>query len=233
MSDPVLYQVHPMCGLLSFSPYCVKVQLALRLKGIAFTTVDTLFPSVNPHNKVPFLVWGERKLEDSTAIIAALDESAGGPKLIPEDPKLRAEAHILEDWADESLYWQGVRVKFVLDDVWARIEPDFKKGFPMWLRLVGPAIARRQTLGKLSQQGLSRRSPELAEQELEGHLDALQTKLDGRSWLVGDAISIADVAVAAMLGQFTKRLSPKHAEAIAKRPALATMMAKVRELAKA
>jgi hypothetical protein len=133
MSDPVLYQVHPMCGLLSFSPYCVKVQLALRLKGIAFTTVDTLFPSVNPHNKVPFLVWGERKLEDSTAIIAALDESAGGPKLIPEDPKLRAEAHILEDWADESLYWQGVRVKFVLDDVWARIEPDFKKGFPIWL----------------------------------------------------------------------------------------------------
>jgi len=233
MSDPVLYQLHPICGLLSCSPYCVKVQLALRLKGIAFTTVNTLFPKVNPRNKVPFLVWGERRLEDSTAIIAAIDEAGSGPKLIPSDPKLRADAHILEDWADESLYWQGVRIKFALDDVWARIEPDFRLGFPAWMRLVGPTVARRQTIAKLSSQGLSRRSPELAEKELEEHLDSLQTKLDGRPWLVGESISIADVAVTAMLSQFTERVSPRHAAAIAKRPALAAMMAKVHELAKA
>jgi glutathione S-transferase len=232
MSDPVLYQLPPVCGLLSLSPYCVKVQLAFKLKKIPFTTVNTLFPRENPYNKVPFVVWGEKRLEDSTAIVAALDDLGSGPKLIPEDPKLRAQAHILEDWADESLYWQGVRIKFALDDVWKRIEPDFRAGFPTWMRPMGTLVARRQTLSKLEAQGLSRRASALAERELDQHLDALEATFAGRPWLVGDALSIADLAVTAMLSQLNERVSPVHAAAIAKRPALSAMMSKVHELAK-
>ncbi|MFT3841576.1 MAG: glutathione S-transferase family protein [Myxococcaceae bacterium] len=232
MSDPVLYQLPPACGLLSFSPYCVKVQLALKLKKIPFTTVNTLFPRENPRNKVPYLVWGEKRLEDSTAIVAAIDEAGFGPKLIPSDPKLRADAHILEDWADESLYWQGVRIKFGDDEVWKRIEPEFRQGFPAWMRPMGTLVARRQTLAKLDAQGLSRRAQQLADLELEQHLDALETRLAGRAWLVGDAPSIADLAVTAMLSQLNEQVSPKHAAAIAKRPALAKMMNEVHALAR-
>jgi glutathione S-transferase len=227
VSDPVLYQLPPVCGLLSFSPYCVKVQLAFKLKKIPFTQVNTLFPRENPRNKVPYVIWGEKRLEDSTAIVAALDELGQGPKLVPVDPKLAADAHILEDWADESLYWQGVRIKFADPEVWKRIEPEFRQGFPAWMRPMGTVVAKRQTLAKLDSQGLSRRAPELADRELEQHLDALETKLTGREWLVGDSPTIADLAVTAMLSQLNEQVSPRHAALIAKRPALSSMMNKL------
>jgi glutathione S-transferase len=221
-----------MCGLLSFSPYCVKVQLAFKLKKIPFTTVNTFFPRENPYNKVPYVVWGERRLEDSTAIVAALDLEGSGPKLIPADSRAAADAHILEDWADESLYWQGVRIKFADDEVWKRISPEFSKGFPAWMRPMGTPVARRQTLAKLEAQGLSRRAPELADKELEQHLDALEMRLSGKQWLVGDAPTIADLAVTAMLSQLNDKVSPRHAAVIARRTALSAMMNRVHELAR-
>jgi glutathione S-transferase len=217
-----------MLGLLSFSPYCAKVQLALKLKSVPYETRNTLFAEkVNPRKKLPYLVWGERKLEDSTAIIEVVDAEGHGPKLIPEDAATRAEAHLLEDWADESLYWHGVRVKFAVDENWERIKPAFALGFPAMMRPVGPAVARKQTLDKLDAQGLTRRAPELAERELLRHLDSLETRLQGRRFLCGDALTIADVAVAAMLAQLNEQICPREAAELKKRPRLSALISTV------
>jgi glutathione S-transferase len=227
MTTPVLYQLPPMCGLLSLSPYCVKVQLAFTLKHVPFTIVNTLFPRQNPRNKVPFVVWDDRKLEDSTAIVEAIDAAGEGAKLIPADPAGRGEADILEDWADESLYWHGVLAKFHDDGTWARLKPEFAASFPALMRLVGPTVARRQTLAKLDSQGLTRREPALVARELGRHLDSLESRLRDRPWLVGGAISIADVAVTAMLSQLHEKLAPGPAAEIARRHKLSAMMKRV------
>ena len=50
--DPVLYQLPPACGLLSFSPYCVKVQLAFKLKKNELSVIDAF--SLENHKTKPF-----------------------------------------------------------------------------------------------------------------------------------------------------------------------------------
>ena len=229
---PVLYQLPPMCGLMSLSPFCVKVQLTFQLKRVPYTLVNTLFARMNPRRKVPYVVWGDRRIEDSTAIATAIDEAGEGPTLYPVDPAQRSEAHILEDWADESLYWHGVMAKFHDPEGWIRLAPGFRASAPVLLRpfILGPA--RRQTLAKLSAQGLTRRAPELARAEFQSHLDALEARLDGRTWLVGDSISVADVAVNAMLAQLHEGLCPWYAREIAARPKVTALLANVQQEAK-
>jgi glutathione S-transferase len=228
VTTPVLFQLPPVLGCLSLSPLCAKVQLALRLKSVPYEVKNTFFPGqVNPRKKLPYLVWGERGLEDSTAIVEVIDAEGKGPKLIPEDPSARAEAHLLEDWADESLYWHGVRLKFKSDAGWAVLEPELAATFPVWMRAVGPKVARRQTVAKLDAQGLSRRAPELADRELLRHFDALEARLQGRRWLAGDALTIADVGVAAMLFQFKEKLCPREAAELKQRQKLSALVAAV------
>jgi len=221
-------------SLLSLSPFCVKVQLGLKLKQIPYEMKNILLADrVNPRSKLPYLVWGDRKLEDSTAILEAIDAEGTGPQLIPTDPKLRAEADLLEDWADESLYWQGVYAKFEDEAHWKLLLSQFRAHFPVMLRPLGPLVARRQTRAKLNAQGLSRRDPSLVRREFSRHLDSLETRLDGRQWLVGDSISIADIAVTAMLWQLLPDYTPWHATEVAARKRLTALIAAVRTAAKA
>jgi glutathione S-transferase len=233
MTTPVLYQLPPVFSLLSLSPYCAKVQLGFRLKKLEYKVVNLLFADrINPRSKLPYVVWGDRKLEDSTAILEAIDREGDAPSLIPSDPKMRAEAHLLEDWADESLYWQGVYAKFCDEAHWKLLLPEFRSHFPALLRPVGPLVARRQTLAKLDAQGLSRRAPELVRAEFCRHLDSLEARLEGRRWLVGDSMSIADVAVTAMLWQLLPEYTPWHAAKLESRTRLTGLIASVRAAAK-
>lgn len=232
MANPILFQLPPVFSLLSLSPYCAKVQLALRLKQIPYEVRNLLFADrVNPRKKLPYLHWGDRHLEDSTAIVEALDAEGPGPKLIPTDPKLRADADLLEDWADESLYWHAVHAKFADDANWALLLPEFRKAFPAMLKPLGPTVARRQTLAKLDAQGLTRRDPALIRREFSRHLDSLDARLEGRTWLVGDALSIADVAVTAMLWQLLPEYAAWHAAEVAARPRLTALILAVRKAA--
>ena len=230
--NPVLFQLPPVFGLLSLSPYCAKVQLALKLKQIPYEVKNLLFADrVNPRKKLPYVHWGDRHLEDSTAIVEALDAEGDAPKLIPVDRRLRAEADLLEDWADESLYWHGIHAKFADASNWALLLPEFKQHFPAMLKPLGPTVARRQTLAKLDAQGLSRRDPALIQKEFTRHLDSLEARLDGKTWLVGEALSIADVAVTAMLWQFLPQYTAWHAQEVAARPGLSGLIGRVRTAA--
>ena len=77
--------------------------------------------------------------------------------------------------------------------------------------------------------GSSRRDPQLLRREFSRHLDSLETRLDGRSWLVGEAISIADVAVTAQLWQLLPEHTPWHAAEVARRTRLSAMMLALRD----
>lgn len=231
MTTPVLYQLGPVFSLLSFSPFCAKVQLGLRLRQIPYEVVNMLFADrVNPRSKLPYVVWGERKLEDSTAILEAFDSEGTAARLTPSDPKLRAEADLLEDWADESLYWHCVNAKFA-DENWKLLLPAFRTLFPAVLRPLGPRVARRQTLAKLGAQGMTKRDPKLVRGEFQRHLDSLDARLEGRRWLVGDALSIADVAVTAMLWQLLPEYTPWHAGEVAARARVSALITAVRAAA--
>lgn len=216
----------------SLSPYCWKVQMALVAKGIEYDVHDTLNPKrANPLGKLPYLELDGRGYEDSTHIVRTLDEiSEGGPRLIPKDPVLAAEADVLDDWADEALYWHGFRAKFVDEEGWRHLSAEMVKLLPAKvLGVVAKPLIRRDLQRKIDAQGLTRRSPELVDEELDRHLDSLETRLSGRSYLVGDGLTIADLSVTAMIGQLTVGLTPTFAKRIAERERLNAYLGRVFE----
>lgn len=206
--------------------------MALNARAVPHRIENILFARRrNPHGKLPYVVWDGEGLEDSSAIARAIDERAtGGPRLVPSDAPLAAEAHVLEDWADESLYFHAVYAKFADAEGWRGTRERLASMMPAAIRAIGVRVTRAETLAKLRHQGILRRDARLVDQELERHLDALDLRLsDGRRYLVGETLTIADIAVTPMLAQLTIGMTPRYGAKIASRPSLARYLARVRE----
>ena len=92
------------------SPYSLKVRAALRYKGVAFDWVarsaanEAEFRELAKTPTVPLLVSPEGKVsQDSTQMLAGLEQSHPEPAAQPDDAGLAALSLILEDYADEWL----------------------------------------------------------------------------------------------------------------------------------
>lgn len=220
---PTLYQYQ-------ISPFCDKVRRAMRLKGIAWDAVEipvipsAKFKSISPTGKFPAVDFGGTIVVDSSDIIRHLDEIVPEPRLIPLDPRHRADALILEDWADESLYFYDLTMRnwpqnrqWFLDDL-LHAETGLKRR--LLDRLVPGALKKVATT-----QGLGRKSEAQVTADLALLYDSLAARLDSQDWLAGPAISIADLAVRAMLFVLDRTVEAKalhHA-----RPALVAWSARV------
>lgn len=221
--QPLLYQFQ-------ISPFCDKVRRAMRLKGIDWSSIEVpvvppgKYRHISPTGKFPAVDFGGAVIVDSTDIIAHLDSIAPEPQLIPADPRERADALILEDWADESLYffdltmrnWPQNRQLFIDDLLHA--ETGLKRN--IIARLISGALRKVAVT-----QGLGRKTEPQVTAELAKHYDGLAAKLDGRDWLVGDSISIADLAVRSMVFVLDRTIEGKALHTA--RPALAAWSARV------
>ena len=117
--------------------------------------------------------------------------------ILPAEPALRAQAHIIEDWADESFFQYDLTMRswpnnvgWLLDDVLSH-----DSGAARWFfAKVLPGALRKGTRA----QGLGRKDPATICVEVEAHFDALVDMLGGNDWLLGQALSVADIAVVSM-----------------------------------
>ena len=138
----------PLTVIGSFvSPYVRKVLACLNLKGLPFE-VDPITPfygndefrRLSPLCRIPVLVDGNFSASDSSVICAYLDEAYAGHPLLPADPKDRARARWLEEYADTRLgdlfIWNLFYQKVVHPLVWgepgdqARIERAVDEDIP-------------------------------------------------------------------------------------------------------
>lgn len=169
------------------SPFARKVRVALREKRIAHDetidipwNADTAAPAFNPLGKIPILVPDDGlPIYDSRVIIDYLETLGHAPALLPADPARRVEARQLEALAD------GVCDAVVLI-VLERHRPSALQSAD-W-------IARQQA--KVTR-GLAVLDETCADIE------------DVRPWLVGDAMSVADIAAACAAAYVDLRL-PDH-----------------------
>lgn len=129
------------------SPYVRKVLACLELKGLDYE-VDPITPffgndeftRLSPLRRIPVLIDGDFHASDSSVICAYLDEAYGGYPLLPDDPRERARARWLEEFADSRLgelfIWGLFYQKFVRRMVWqeeadqARVDHVLNEGAP-------------------------------------------------------------------------------------------------------
>ncbi|MFO0105431.1 MAG: glutathione S-transferase family protein [Cyanobium sp.] len=187
------------------SAFCEKVRLVLEAKGLDYSLVEVT-PGVGQlelfrlsgQRQVPVLVDGPDVIADSTAIALHLERRHPLPALLPADPQLRARVLLLEDWADTALA-AGCRLALLQA---AAADPVLRTALlpeatPAPLRrLVGGLPAGLlggvgDTLGGVLAGDASR--------QLQRNLEQLAVLCAAQPYLVGDQLSLADLAVAAQL----------------------------------
>lgn len=225
MPDVVLHQW-------KISPFCSKVRRVLELKAIEYRTVEyngmkaALAARASRVGKLPVLDWDGERVQDSSDIVAFVESREPEPYVYPADPLERARAFVLEDWADESLYWFEVYFRFQDPIARERSIDLLCEGRPRFEKAFFRPVATRQMLAKLRAQGIGRMPRERVEQALFAHLDHIDVMLEPTGWLVGEQQSIADIAVASQLDEIV-RTSPLG-PSVLERPRLAEWLTRQR-----
>ncbi len=189
----------------SSSPFTEKVSRILSFKGLDYRVEEInrlqakQYRDVSPFGKFPAMEIAEEAVCDSTDIAHALEEFYPAKKLIPEDKLLKAQVHILEDWADESLYFyeMTMRVSWLHNakNTLAKIK-DTLPALPDWLLL---KIIVKKASKIVQAQGLGRKCRPQIVNDVRRHLEAINAMLSDSPWLVGNNITLADIAVIAQL----------------------------------
>jgi glutathione S-transferase len=198
VTEPVLHQWE-------ISPFCHKVRMMLRFKGIPYRVENynglrALKASrLAPSRQLPVMDWGAERVADSASIAAFLDQRVPSPPLYPPNAADAALARRYEDWAGSSLYHYQVyfRVDYAVPRALA-VEL-MCAGRPAWERVVFAPAFNRQLRAKVDAWGLTRRDGAAIEAAFLRIVDDLDTTLRDSAWLVGNACSIADLAVGAQI----------------------------------
>ena len=166
---------------LATSPFTEKVRRALAYKGLAYDVHEVDRPAVpggqyvavSPTGKFPAIDHDGQTVWDSTDIVLHLDHAFPDRRLIPADPRDAAFAHVLEDWADESLYFYEMTMRLAWAHNLDASLDEFSAGMPG----VPREHLRKGILegvGALTKaQGLGRKPPEQVTADVERHFAAL------------------------------------------------------------
>ena len=187
------------------SPFCMKVRAVLELKGLAYrriavlTRIHELYQR-SAVKKVPALDCDGTLLVDSTDIVHELERRWPEPRMVPQDPRERALCHMLEELCDESLYFFGLYYHWHDPPGRTRAQRFFARTF--FGRLAFRPFLKRVE-AQLRGHGISRKTPEHVRADLERNLQAFETWLDGRDYLLGAGPYLCDIALASQLRYLT------------------------------
>jgi glutathione S-transferase len=202
----ILYQYAGGDGVLSLSPPCMKVQLALKRLDLPHKVVNVRTPAqvkrASKTGRLPALELPDgRKVVDSVAILDVLEEQAGR-SLSPDAPAARARDRAWEHFANDTLYWRGLYMRWMPEGNRKRLIRVLL-GSASWLkaRLVGFALTRR-IHARCRGQGIGLRPQAEVEADFERLLDLVTDGLAGGPFLDGrDAPGRGDLAIASFLVQ--------------------------------
>ncbi|MEQ8268664.1 MAG: glutathione S-transferase family protein [Parvibaculum sp.] len=186
-------------GTPNASPFCVKLEAALRLGGVPHQVWYETNPANGPKGKLPFIEIEGERIGDSALILGHLKEKLG----IDLDRGLsdleRAQSHMLQRMLDERLYWVLVYSRWIEDRNWAAVKRGFFGGLPFPLSRIVPRMARKQMRAALHAQGTGRHTSEEIYALGAMDLAALSTMLGDKQFFFGDKPTLADAAAFACL----------------------------------
>jgi glutathione S-transferase len=166
----------------SLSPFVRKVLafadekgVDVQLQGTGFPNHSAEFLEASPFRKMPAMRDGDYTLADSSAIIHYIEAKHPEPALIPAEAKLRGKTIWYEEFADTLLFSCGAKIFFN--------------------RIVAPRFMGRPGDLEAAKQAEINELPPI--------LDYLEKVVPGDDgFLVGDGLTLADLAVAGPFANF-------------------------------
>lgn len=193
----------------STSHYCRKARLALGYKQISFqvrnltpglhalqlkpmtgtATVPVLLPQLEAFPAV---------IADSTQILKFLEQYRPEVSFLPTDADQQRQAWMLEDWLDESI---GTATRFVYYQ--------FRSGPG---KAINPSLSSQLVIQTVRwQYSINATTANLAADRLSLALEVLRERWQHHPFLVGDRLSVADIAAAGLLSPLA--LLPEYRQA--------------------
>jgi len=168
------------------SPFVRKVDVFLREKGVEFESepvnimpMPDWFKEISPARRIPVLrdcsVGKEGiagTIPDSSAICAFAEAKHPEPALYPSEPFERGRATWFEEWADSELAGAV--------------------GMGIFRPIMFPRFQGKESDIETASKTWHERLPRL--------FDYVEKELEGREFLVGDSLSIADISLACQMG---------------------------------
>ncbi len=162
------------------SPNCRKVHAVINYLGLDTNIIELdmmkgdlekpEFKAMNPNGMVPILEDGDLKLWESNAITQYLASLAPASSLYPAHPQIRADIHRWQNW--EECHFNRACGGFLFENV---LKPLLKIGKP------DPAIVKE------------------AEQNFMRFAKILEDQLEGRDFILGKNVTLADFSVGSMM----------------------------------
>jgi len=194
MASPItLYQF-------AASPFCDKIRRVLRYKRLPFTIHEWPIAEAgtisekNPAGKLPILEIDGTLIPDSTTIAFELERRYPTPALLPAEPAQRAQVLVLEDWADESLYFYEMNTRFAGDDFDKNVGK-LLPGVPEEMHAAIAPMLREVLKTTTTAQGIGRKSPAQIAGDVDRLLGAIEDLQRATGFVVGTNLTLADIAI--------------------------------------
>ncbi|MGH7857280.1 MAG: glutathione S-transferase family protein [Candidatus Binatia bacterium] len=218
------------------SPFCDKIRRVLRYKKLEFEIHEWPIAEAasirekNPAGKLPILEIGGRTIADSTTIALEIEKLHPEPPLLPADPVERARVLLLEDWADESLYFYEMSSRFGEADfernVWKLLP-----GVPQEMHANVAPMIREALKTTCAAQGVGRKPAADLEADVDRLFGAIDYLQRASGFVVGRSLTLADVAIAAQAECIGDSTIGKRV--LGRRPALAEYFERIDRLTSA
>jgi glutathione S-transferase len=159
---------------------CLEKAVPYEIEAVNVFDPPQWFREISPMKRIPVLrdrsvaeAGLSGTIPDSSAICAFIEKKHPSPALYPEDPLALGEALFIEEFADTALAMAGGMGIFrpIFFALAKGEAPDLAKAREAWASQLPPL------------------------------LDVLEARLAGRAFFAGDALSIADITVACVIGQ--------------------------------
>lgn len=194
-----LYTFPEAFGLRNVSPFCLKVEMALKYLALDYQIEFESDPRKAPKGKLPYIVVDGKTIADSELIFEFLDEKTQGGLFGNLSAADKAQGTAFTRLSEDHLYWMIVASRWLDDDWWPNIVKGFFSGIPAIVRGFVTTMARKQVRQTYDLHGLGRHTRAEQEGFARRDLQAISDAIEGRSYIVGDQMSAYDFVVAGML----------------------------------
>lgn len=186
----------------SYSPFCVKLELYLKVMNFSYDNSFSLELNKSPTGKMPFIETQGKKLADSNFIISYLEKESGESLDNHLSTEQLAISQAFIRLCEDSLYWTAVYSRWVDVDnkSWKK---DFieSTGLPKLMSGLVYSAAKKNISRQLKTLGLLSLSSTEIYSKAEADLQAIASFLDGRGYFFNDKISLVDITVYSFLIQ--------------------------------
>lgn len=186
-------------GLVSVSPFCLKLDAFLRMTGIEHESVTAATPFRGPKHKAPWIEYAWQTLGDSSFIVDFLKREFAVDPDAHLDARQRGMAIAIQRMIEENLYWAMVHDRWVRDENWALLKGSVLGDVPAPFRAMLAPYARHSVRKQLRGHGMGLHSPQEIEAIARKDIDAIAAMLGEGPWFFGDRPSMADATVYSLL----------------------------------